>query len=287
MRRLAALDGLRGLAALMVFVNHVQLPGIQPIAPGLDAGVLIFFALSGYLLYAPFAAAHHGRRRVDLPTYAIRRLLRIAPAYLVAAFAISWLWYPTLLEDPIGVASTQWGPILVVWTLQLEIAFYILLPVIAAILGRFGPAGRIRVLLAAGTASIAATAIVMILFSRVIGAIPGQALSTFASYLWAFVPGMIVAELEQRGRFARPLPTLVLVPAFAMIAVSSVLNPPAFFDLSASVGAAALIAFVVSRPAAGQRFERVFAVAGALSYSVYLWQEAIFDEVDRPNPTWA
>ena len=104
------------------------------LAPGLDAGVLIFFSLSGYLLYAPFARAHGGGRPVDIRAYALRRLLRIAPAYLVAAFAISLLWYPQLLEDPWGIASTQWGPIMVVWTLQLEIAFYILLPLVAAIL---------------------------------------------------------------------------------------------------------------------------------------------------------
>src|SRR6266850_6882311 len=149
MRRLAALDGLRGLAALMVFVNHVQLPGLQPVAPGLDAGVLIFFSLSGYLLYAPFARAHGGGRPVDLPTYALRRLLRIAPAYLVAAFAISFLWYPALLEDPMGIVSTQWGPILVVWTLQLEVVFYVALPVVARILARFSSASRVRILLAA------------------------------------------------------------------------------------------------------------------------------------------
>ena len=38
---------MRGIAALMVFGHHVQLPGLHPATIGLDAGVLIFFSLSG------------------------------------------------------------------------------------------------------------------------------------------------------------------------------------------------------------------------------------------------
>src|SRR4051812_41616446 len=100
MGRVAGLDGLRGIAALMVFVQHVHLPGDLPLRLGWHTGVLVFFSLSGYLLYRPFAEG-----RCDLRTYAIRRVLRIGPAWLVAAFGISLLWYPDLLADPLGVAG--------------------------------------------------------------------------------------------------------------------------------------------------------------------------------------
>jgi len=287
MGRLTALDGIRGLAALLVFAFHTELPGLQRIAPGLDAGVLIFFALSGYLLYAPFAAAHHGGRPVDIRSYAIRRFLRIAPAWFVAAFAIAWLWHPELLSDPAAIATTFRDPTLVVWTLQIEVVFYALLPVAAAVLARLGGANRIRLLLVVALASIAITVAGMVAYARLVGFIPTDVLVSFPSYLWAFVPGMIVAELEQRGVFARPLPPAVLAAGFGLITASALTNPWPFFDLPASLGGAALIAFVVSRPTAGRRFDRLFAAVGALSYSIYLWHESVILAVDWPTPTIA
>ena len=286
MPRLVALDALRGLAAVMVFAVHAQLPGVHEALPGLDAGVLIFFALSGYLLYAPFSASMRSGRPVELRTYAVRRLLRIAPAYLVASFVISGAWSPGLLSDPIAIATTWQSPILVVWTLQLEVAFYVLLPLIAYGLRRLDTATRVRLLLIGSAGSIGITAIVMAALHGTLGYVPGPSVSTIASYIWAFIPGMVVAELEQRGSFAKPLPVIAPAIGFGLIGVSSALNTPSYFDVPASVGAAVLIAFVVSRPTAGQRFHRAFLAAGALSYSVYLWHEAILDAVDRPTPTW-
>jgi peptidoglycan/LPS O-acetylase OafA/YrhL len=286
MRRLAALDGLRGIAALMVFLHHVQLPGIHPATLGLDAGVLIFFSLSGYLLYAPFVARQADGRPMELRSYAVRRFLRIAPAYLVAAFAITWIWHPALLQDPIAIASTIRTPIVVVWTLQLEVGFYVLLPVIAFALGRFRSVDRVRILFGAAAASIGLTVLVMIATAASLGYVPGAAISTLGSYAWAFVPGMVVAELERRGRLSVPLPAAALLVGVGLIALSSAVDPPAFLDLPAALGAGAVIAFLVSRPAIAPRLDRFWAAAGALSYSVYLWHEAIIDAVDRPTPTW-
>src|SRR5436190_1822636 len=185
MPRLAALDALRGLAALMVFAVHAELPGVHEALPGLDAGVLVFFALSGYLLYAPFSAALRNGRPVELRMYAVRRLLRIAPAYLVASFLISGAWFPELLADPIGITTTWQSPILVVWTLQLEIAFYVLLPLIAYGLRRLDTATRVRLLLIGGAGSIGITAIVMAVLHGTLGYVPGLSVSTIASYIWA------------------------------------------------------------------------------------------------------
>ena len=63
-RRLSALDGLRGLAALGVLTTHVafhtgavKAPVFGPIVSRLDVGVCLFFLLSGFLLYHPWARA--------------------------------------------------------------------------------------------------------------------------------------------------------------------------------------------------------------------------------------
>ncbi|HEY0444483.1 MAG TPA: hypothetical protein VGC90_09690, partial [Candidatus Limnocylindrales bacterium] len=62
----------------MIFGTHMRLADFSP---RLDSGVMIFFALSGYLLYGPFV-----RGPVAVAPYLVRRIARIMPAYLVAAF---------------------------------------------------------------------------------------------------------------------------------------------------------------------------------------------------------
>ena len=84
--------GLRGIAALSVLWSHVLLyayaddPAGRPIRliSTLELGVVLFFTLSGFLLYRSFASAILGfRRSVDVKDYAIGRAVRILPAYWV------------------------------------------------------------------------------------------------------------------------------------------------------------------------------------------------------------
>ena len=270
----------------MVFVHHVQLPGLHPATLGFDAGVSVFFVLSGYLMYGSLLNGAARPRRADLVGYAVRRLMRIAPAYLIAAFGIALWRYPDLLKDPIGLASTMRTSIVVVWTLQIEVAYYVLLPAAFLVLRRLDTSDRVRWLTAGAASSIFATVLVMVVSSRILGYIPGQLVTTIASFAWAFVPGMIVAELEHRRRLADPLPVGVVVLGVVLIGLSVAVNLPSNLDLATAIGAALIVAFIVSRPA-GTRIDRVYLAVGAISYSAYLWHAAIIDAVDRPTPTWA
>ena len=74
----AVLDGIRGAAALLVLAEHI---GLVPGGVGV-VGVLLFFALSGFLLAIPFA--RNPERAITLEymrVYMRRRLLRIIPMY--------------------------------------------------------------------------------------------------------------------------------------------------------------------------------------------------------------
>jgi peptidoglycan/LPS O-acetylase OafA/YrhL len=285
MRRLTGLDALRGVAALMVFVHHVQLPGLHQATLGMDAGVLIFFSLSGYLLYAPFVRARESGVPIDLRGYAIRRVSRILPAYLVAAFVIAAIWDPSLLSDPIGIALGTATPILVVWTLQIEAEFYIALPAFAWLVGRLADRDRIVALVALAGASVGVTVAIMAFAVATTGFVPGVELLTIATFAWAFVPGMIVAELEQRRHLDRPIPIAVPALGMLLIGASVVVDLPSYLDLAAVIGSAMLIATVISRPQFQGRLARASVAVGALSYPVYLWHEQIIDLVDRPS-TW-
>ena len=127
-----------------------------------DVGVPIFFTLSGLLLYRPWAAAAlTGQQSVPLGTYLRRRALRILPAYwAVVIVALLWLnapdarhawpWVQYLLLIQNYDAHPWWqgtGAIGLAqaWSLVVEVSFYLVLPLIAAVLpwaaSRGGPPG--------------------------------------------------------------------------------------------------------------------------------------------------
>ncbi len=105
-------------------------------------GVILFFVISGFLLYRPFVAARaDGRLRPGTARYARRRVLRIVPAYWVAltvlavfpgisgVFSDDWWRYYFFLQ--LYAEDTFAGGIPVAWTLCVEVTFYMLLPLFA------------------------------------------------------------------------------------------------------------------------------------------------------------
>lgn len=84
--RQPALDGLRGIAVLIVFLSHSSGRGIQ-IAPWLNfhgighVGVYLFFVLSGFLLTRNLVEGQ------PVGTFLVRRFFRIAPLYYLVLIA--------------------------------------------------------------------------------------------------------------------------------------------------------------------------------------------------------
>jgi peptidoglycan/LPS O-acetylase OafA/YrhL len=116
--------------------------------PRLSIGVVLFFAISGFLIYRPFVAAHAQRRAAPgLRSYARRRALRILPAYWLALTVLS-LW-PGTPGDVLGGdawkfyglvhiygAQTLTQGLGVSWSLCVELTFYALLPLFAWLVAR-------------------------------------------------------------------------------------------------------------------------------------------------------
>src|SRR5689334_22384868 len=78
--RLRHLDGLWGLAVLLVVAAHIA-PGLLDAAGPL--GVLLFFVLSSYLITTLLLEEHDATGRLDLPRFYLRRALRLMPALVV------------------------------------------------------------------------------------------------------------------------------------------------------------------------------------------------------------
>jgi peptidoglycan/LPS O-acetylase OafA/YrhL len=112
----------------------------------LNIGVPIFFLVSGFLLYRPFVSARlHRTRFPAVGAYAIRRVLRIGPAYWVALPLVAlWIGLPAVFDHPLtyfGFAQVydrqdMFGGYGVAWTLCVEASFYALLPLWALAMRR-------------------------------------------------------------------------------------------------------------------------------------------------------
>lgn len=151
-QRNATLDGLRGIAALMVVASHLGNHHL-PLIPGLDFsgigkyGVYLFFTLSAFLLTDqllryPLSAY---RQFALWRGYFIRRTLRIFPLYFIVLIA-SWFWRdsPWLIgldgRELLAHLSLQQGKD-IFWSVPVEFKYYFLIPPIALVaryLARFG-----------------------------------------------------------------------------------------------------------------------------------------------------
>ena len=138
-------EGLRALAAVMVVVHHASgMAGptraglLSTPAAVMDSGVGVFFVISGFLIYRPFAAAHLDEvQPMRTRSFLWRRALRIVPAYWVAltffwasgAFSLTPHWWRYYLFVQVYWRDTVAGGILQSWSLCVEITFYLLIPV--------------------------------------------------------------------------------------------------------------------------------------------------------------
>jgi peptidoglycan/LPS O-acetylase OafA/YrhL len=146
------IDGLRGIAILMVLVcHHVY---INPkagtltyffgaLATACGGGVELFFALSGFLISWPFWKRKiSGSPTIVPPGYALRRFWKIYPplALSVILFGSFLIWQKggwsnvlVVVEWLTGIAflipvSGKLNPVM--WTLVVEVQFYIILPLL-------------------------------------------------------------------------------------------------------------------------------------------------------------
>jgi peptidoglycan/LPS O-acetylase OafA/YrhL len=100
---LRSIEGTRGIAALSILAYHTaQLSNghgsLEAATSRFWLGVPLFFALSGFLLYRPFArAVVHERERPSVVRYARHRVLRIFPAFWLVV-SVSIFQVPGLID---------------------------------------------------------------------------------------------------------------------------------------------------------------------------------------------
>jgi peptidoglycan/LPS O-acetylase OafA/YrhL len=156
------IEGLRGIAILLVVLFHAGVSGLR----GGFVGVDVFFVLSGFFITGMLARELHETGDVDVNAFYTRRALRLLPALLVTLLvtlgAVFWLYAPidraAIAADARAVAmyggniafaggavdyfSTGDHPLLHTWSLAVEEQFYLIWPLFFLFIGFLGVAGQ-------------------------------------------------------------------------------------------------------------------------------------------------
>jgi peptidoglycan/LPS O-acetylase OafA/YrhL len=226
--RFPLVDSLRAIAALGVLFFHVGYlsnTGVGGFLSHGDAGVALFFAISGFLLYRPFVSGRlNGARKSTVPAYLRRRFLRIVPAYWLALTVLAiypglpgvftghfWVYYGFA-----QVYSDGWvlNGIGAAWTLCSEVVFYLVLPLyaiaVAAAIGRRSRRWQMWAELALLT--VIAAASLAYRYHLAVDNPFDWMLNAFPTQLELFVPGMALAVISAAYQ-GRPLPHVLDVMA--------------------------------------------------------------------------
>lgn len=154
-KHLPLLDGLRGVAVLLVIASHAfpmlpELPWTVKRFSNLGFyGVQLFFVVSAITLANSWRRSET-RGRPSLQAFALRRIFRIAPAYFLAAASYLWLSLPPSIAPAQLLAlltfTNGWTPSLMPttpdtwagvpggWSVEAEFGFYAMFPVIVTAL---------------------------------------------------------------------------------------------------------------------------------------------------------
>jgi len=222
--RIAALDGVRGLAILLVVVNHAGVS--RPFAGGVG-GVTMFFVLSGFLITGLLLKEFDRTGRIAFGMFWLRRGVRLLPALwvflAVTAIAVSALGIVSGGRSPWHQAfpvffyyanyAELYGPLDYfehTWSLSVEEQFYVIWPVLTLLLLRRIPrramTAAMAVVLVGGLLarwSTANTIDARILADRLLLA------RSLQTNFWALGLGALLACLVSRARWVPRVPSWV------------------------------------------------------------------------------
>jgi peptidoglycan/LPS O-acetylase OafA/YrhL len=292
-QRSARIESLRAIAALGVVVGHVYGASHAFSATVYDGyarrallgggfGVYLFFALTGYLLFWPFVKEGFGGGRVDLRSYARNRALRILPLYYAVVIVL-------LVVQEHGGTFGQWWRFLtfsenfshstirtvdgVVWSLVIELQFYILLPLLCWMLLSLARGSLRRLtglLLALGLESLA-----LRLHFVTFQSVPDQLWQySLPTTFFFFVAGMLVA-LARLACEKRSLPGSSDAWLFGGVALWAAVCYRYSWEPLCAVAAMLMVGACVLPLRPGRLVRglewRWLAAIGVASYSLYMW----------------
>ncbi|RFB82252.1 acyltransferase [Rhizobium leguminosarum bv. trifolii] len=283
-----SLDGLRGIAALLVVQAHVGL-----IFPGTSAHVTtmgseavgLFFALSGFLM------AHlYGSRpvtREGVLDFLVSRFARIYPVYLAAVLLVALLSGIQDLDfvQPITGATDFVRHVLllgssgVFWSIPPEIQFYLLFPILWLCLAR--PQRYSGV--------IVGFAVIVVVDGLL--ELPGPGI-LLVSKLPYFLFGALAGRMHSYWDRWTPSALTGILTLFLLVVFFTYRNlapgfSPEFWSLQSAAAAAVIVALVARQPPIAAHVLAAAPVRflGTISFSLYLFHVPIMFLVHRSFET--
>lgn len=291
------LDGVRGMAVLLVVVLHAGLvihPADGGLLPGGFIGVDVFFVLSGFLITSLLVAEHASAGRISFVAFYVRRGWRLLPALAVllvahavyaacvgismrteAASVLAIVLYVSNWAQSYGLDVP--GGLIHTWTLSIEEQFYLVWPAVVVLL--LGRVRSRRALLDVLVTAIAASAAVRAwiwafgagypaAYMRTDARADGLLIGAMCAFLWRW------QLLPRRGLSSAASVSLVAVLGVALFWDST--KPGMFYGGYTLVSLAAgviVIAVMHGGWSAGAVFvARPLRAIGRVSYGLYLWQ---------------
>jgi peptidoglycan/LPS O-acetylase OafA/YrhL len=261
--RVDSLTGIRAVAAILVVLTHAAYTTgrythgyVGLIYSRMEIGVPIFFVLSGFLLFSPWVRASaasresgsaEGKDGPSVRRYAWHRVRRIMPAYVVTVLAAyllyhfrtagpnpghTWLGlfrnltFTQIYTDDYLFSYLHQG-LTQMWSLAVEVAFYVALPVFAWLLLVVLCRRQWRpVLLMIGLAVLACLTPAWLVLVHTTDWLPDGARLWLPTYLAWFVGGMMLAVLREMGFRAYALVCVPLALVCYLIASTPIAGAP-------------------------------------------------------------
>ena len=279
--RRPALDGLRGLAILLVLWGHSNWADPRGFATG---GVTLFFTLSGFLITRLLREEQDGTGRINLRGFWLRRARRLIPAFALFLLAMAAAGTPPahlavaglyLADIPFFTADGIPG-LGHMWSLALEEQFYLAWPLILIIALRRKPSW-IAPLLAAAVAAVVA-------YRFQITPVPQfSAEGRVDALLLGCLLAVTIGTLPRRFAAAA---ALLGATMFATACWFPTLDGDPLLLAAAAAGATMMV-WGAAESSMASGWPRWLRLLGRISYGVYLWHYPIAVALAPRLEPWA
>lgn len=349
---LAGLDTIRGIAVLFVVVYHCWALSNTPrfivaanvlgdfgslyrFIAGMGLGVDIFFVLSGFLLSLPWHKAYY--RHTSTPRFSVyirRRLQRIVPPYWFMLGIVLLLWTNLLvgwegvvsrvgvfnvfmhlifMQELLPISSSSFGVNGALWTLTLEMTFYLVLPFFVHLfVGRRWIAGMaltlggslvylylvrysLEPIVSAYTSTVAIygvpeSAIRVFLSHQFLGYLPEFGLGMSLANYWIFrdmYPRHVwVSLLRSEAACVVATALGLLVLAFSLYHVLDIEHSDFYYLTNSILAAAGCALLILGCQATSPVLQTIFRFLplrffGVIGYSVFLWHFPLIVNAER------
>jgi peptidoglycan/LPS O-acetylase OafA/YrhL len=298
-----AIDGLRAVAVLGVFIFHLKHQWL----PGGFVGVDVFFVISGYLITS-ILLREYEHKSFSLWKFYQRRIARLFPAFytvalatIIAAFfiysaqdlascgtglvsaALSAANLKYMLQGNYFTISPDAQPFLHCWSLSVEEQFYMLFPTILLFL--YVKTNRYKTVILGVLCAVSLIACVALTYRN-----SGWAFYLLPTRAWELMAGSVLADLGKRPDAKNDNKGLWASLSFgglALVVVSlfAVREGPTFPGYQAILPVLGTVCILGFKGGSGGWAERLLSTGplvfiGRMSYSLYLWHWPVFCFVD-------